>query len=68
MIRKDTHYICQCIFLTGAVLALGIAFGQIGLLIAGVILLGLWGVQCHLINKTPPLPPRDRSKETPESW
>jgi len=72
MIRKDTHYICQTVFLTGALMVLGLAFGQVGLLIAGGALLALAIAlalrQAHLSKTSLQVAPRDKSQETPESW
>ncbi len=65
--------ICAYIVFTGGVLALGFAFGQLGLLIAGAILL-LFALmrfqECAEYPKkeVPQVEIRDRSKESPESW
>ena len=39
MNHKESNHIAQAIFLTGGFLALGMAFGQGGLVIAGLVLL-----------------------------
>ena len=39
--NASSSRICAIIILTGGLLALGLAFGQVGLIIAGVIMVGI---------------------------
>jgi len=68
--------ICAHIALTGGLWALGLCFAPIGLLAAGIIMLGVAGgwfaqlkkLQRETRSSESPTNLRDRTLETPESW
>ena len=68
MNARFTTLICAYVVLTGGIFALGAAFAPAGLIIAGAVLLVIAFQLFNQLRDYPKEEPRDRGKETPESW
>ncbi len=68
MNARFTTLICAYVVLTGGIFALGAAFGSYGLIVAGAVLIVIAYQLFNQLRDYPKEVPRDRSKETPESW
>ena len=68
MNARYSTLISAYIVLTGGVFAIGAAFGFYGLLVAGTLLLVIAFQLFNQLRDYPKEIPRDRGKETPESW
>ena len=68
MNARFSTLICAYVVLTGGIFAIGAAFGFYGLLVAGAVLLVIAFQLFNQLRDYPKEEPRDKSKETPESW